>query len=189
MTNACLAQIGGCTKVCRPLPFLRPPVYSPPLQPPSRRTHPVSAPSPFSCKRGCKRGSALPPPALARSPALPCLAPPSALPCPSCPPLCAHAGGAKGTVRHPTSFPFAGSSPICPGCTPPRLHALRSPLRPGCTPPCLHVLARWGQGGQSVPHPFLFPSRPLRLGCSLSRPAYAPPATRAPSPTLYANAG
>src|SRR6266702_1432154 len=57
-----------------------------------------------------------------------------------------------------------------------------SPLRPGCTPPHLNALARWAQGGQSVPPPFPFASRSLRLAC-------VPSAARAPSPTLYANAG
>src|SRR6266702_4019767 len=47
--------------------------------------------------------------------------------------------------------------------------SFRSPLRPGCTPPRLHALARWGQGRQSVP-----PVTPrLALSCDV-RSCYDP---------------
>ncbi len=95
--------------VCTPLILS---AQTPPLGPPSCRVHPVSAPSPFSRKRGCKWGSAHPPPAHAQSsaPSCPALSRPTPCPAtphplrPALPPFCAHARGAGGTVRHPPPF-------------------------------------------------------------------------------------
>src|SRR6266702_2602130 len=149
-------QTGGCTKVSRPPPFPRPPVYSPPLhrpwpppfRPPSHRAHPVSAPSPFRAygdAKGVVR-TLLP---LVRGP------PPS--PLRAC-------RGRRRPYAPPPLLPVRGQQSPLPG-----LH----PTPAARPPPPLH--ACWGQGGQSVPPPFPFTSRPLR-------PARPPPPPPSPHP-------
>src|SRR6266702_492814 len=142
----------------RPLPFTRPlrtgrPTYwPPPLRPPSRRAHPVPAPSPFRAYGDAKGVVRTLLPLVRGPPPRPCPAPPR----PPRPPLCAHAGGAGGTVLHPPSFPFAGSSPLCPGCTPLQL-------------PALHLLCAHAGGRADRASPLPFRSR------AGSSPRAAPP--------------
>ena len=145
----------SASTICAPHP-----VYSPPLhRPPHLPGHPLCVP-----------------PLVARTPFPPCPASPCfalpALPRPVRPPLCAHAGGAGGTVRHPPSFRFAGSGAICPaaphpGCTPstpfartlgagrterpPSLSVHEKAPPPGLLPPSLHATRRV----HALPHPLL----------------------------------
>src|SRR6266702_4541630 len=55
--------------------------------------------------------------------------PPPPPPCPASPSPLRACRGHRRDSAPPPSFPFAGSSPLYPGCTPPRLYA----LRPLCT--------------------------------------------------------
>src|SRR6266702_4019765 len=186
----------GAQRHVGPYHFRAPPVYSPPLHPPSRRAHPVSAPSPFSRKRGRKRGSALPPPALSRSPAPPFPAPPPPPPHPACTPsvrpsaraaphpACtpSHAGGRADRA---SPIPFRSRAGPSAWAAPPPARPTRHP--PRARPPFTRMR---GEGQCAPPLPFAPPprlhstppARPHTLGAgrterapSLSIRKHAPP--------------
>src|SRR6266702_3173728 len=139
-----------------PLCTDRPTCVATPLRPPSPCAHPVSVPPPSSRKPGRKGGSAHPPPACA----VPHPALPPALPRPASPSPLRACRGRRRDSAPPPSFPFAGSSPLYPGCTPPRLHVLH--------PLCTHA---GGRADRASPLPFRSRARP-------SAPAAPPPLVR-----------